>query len=144
MALESGNYITDLVITNPVGGDSKNQGDDHLRLLKTCVKQSFPSVSGAVTMTHTELNTVTSRGLKAGETWTGTHDWTGAVVNVLTQTAGDSSTKAASTAFVATTAFASALPGQSGADGKFVKSNGTTASWEQATGHDLYLFNSVW
>lgn len=40
------------------------------------------------------------RGLKAGETWTGTHVFTGATVTVATQSASDNSTKAASTAYV--------------------------------------------
>lgn len=39
------------------------------------------------------------RGLKAGETWTGTHVFTGATATFATQTALDSSTKAATTAY---------------------------------------------
>lgn len=69
------------------------------------------------------------RGLKAGETWTGSHVFTGATVTVATQAAGDSSTKAASTAFVAATAFSSALPAQTGNSGKFVTTDGSVASW---------------
>lgn len=56
MALETGNYITDLVITNPTGGDPKSQGDDHLRLVKKTVKQTFPNLNAPVTVTPTELN----------------------------------------------------------------------------------------
>ena len=41
MALETAEYITDLVITNPAAGDAKSQGDDHLRLLKTTLLNSF-------------------------------------------------------------------------------------------------------
>lgn len=48
MGLESGSYINDLVITNPTGSDGKNQGDDHLRLIKTADKNSFPGFTGAV------------------------------------------------------------------------------------------------
>ena len=58
MALETGTYISDLVITNPTPTDFKRQGDDHLRLLKSTIKATFPNVSGAVTPTHTELNYV--------------------------------------------------------------------------------------
>ena len=50
-------------------------------------------------------------------------------VTVPTATPGDSSTAAASTAFVATQAFSTALPSQTGNAGKFVTTNGTTASW---------------
>lgn len=115
------------------------------------------------------------RGLKGGETWTGTHVFTGATATFATQSALDSSTKAATTAyadaavaalaatkadiasptftgtpsaptaasgtsttqiattaFVAATAFSSVLPGQTGNSGKFVKTDGTAASWEYA------------
>lgn len=58
MALESGTYISDLVVTNPAASDSRSQGDDHLRLIKATVKNTFPNVAGAVTATHTELNFV--------------------------------------------------------------------------------------
>lgn len=58
MALESGTYINDLNENNPTGTDPKSQGDDHLRLIKKTVKNSFPNVEGAVTASHTELNYV--------------------------------------------------------------------------------------
>ena len=58
MALESATYISDLVSTNPTGSDGKAAGDDHIRLLKSTVKATFPNVTGAVTPTHTELNYV--------------------------------------------------------------------------------------
>lgn len=38
MALESASYVYQLVDTNPTSGDSRTQGDDHLRLIKTAVK----------------------------------------------------------------------------------------------------------
>jgi hypothetical protein len=58
MALETATYISDLVSTNPTASDGKNQGDDHLRLLKSTIKTTFPNVAGAVTPTHVELNYV--------------------------------------------------------------------------------------
>jgi len=58
MALETGTYISDLVSTNPVASDNISDGDNHIRLLKSTVKATFPNVSGAVTPTHTELNYV--------------------------------------------------------------------------------------
>ena len=58
MALETGTYISDLVATNPTATDPKSQGDDHLRLIKSTVKVTFPNISGAVLPTHTELNYV--------------------------------------------------------------------------------------
>jgi len=56
MGLETGTYISDLNSSNPVAGDPVNEGDDHLRLVKSTVKATFPSITGAVTSTHTELN----------------------------------------------------------------------------------------
>ena len=56
MGLETGTYISDLNSSNPVAGDPVNEGDDHLRLIKSTVKATFPSVTGAVSATHTELN----------------------------------------------------------------------------------------
>lgn len=58
MALETGTYISDLVSTNPVSTDGLTQADDHLRLIKSTVKATFPNITGAVTPTHTELNYV--------------------------------------------------------------------------------------
>ena len=47
MALESGTYIKDLVSTNPPGTDAISQGDDHIRLIKSVLQNSFPSNSNA-------------------------------------------------------------------------------------------------
>ena len=58
MALESGTYINSLNAANPVSTDGLAQADDHLRLIKSTVKATFPNLSGAVTATHTELNYV--------------------------------------------------------------------------------------
>lgn len=58
MPIESATYISDLVSTNPTGADSRATADDHLRLIKSAIKTTFPNVSGAVTPTHTELNYV--------------------------------------------------------------------------------------
>jgi hypothetical protein len=65
MGLETGTYISDLVSTNPVAGDPVSQGDDHLRLVKSTVKATFPNVSGAVNLTHTQLNLLDSKSLAA-------------------------------------------------------------------------------
>lgn len=42
MGLESATWLDDLVTTNPVSNDNVGQGDDHLRLLKTVLKTTFP------------------------------------------------------------------------------------------------------
>lgn len=153
------NGVWNLNAANPVGAtDRKSAGDEHIRGIKTAILYTFPGVTGAVTATHTELNYtdgVTSniqtqldtKAPTAGPTFTGTVTaptitnttaltCTGTVtmaaasaVTVPTVTAGDSSTNAASTAFVAGTAFSSALPAISGTTGQMVRSNGSVASW---------------
>ncbi len=45
MALESANWVTQLVDTNPTTSDPVSQGDDHLRMIKTVLSNSFPSTS---------------------------------------------------------------------------------------------------
>jgi hypothetical protein len=56
MALETGTYIDSLVVTNPAATDALSQADEHLRLLKSTIKATFPNVAGAVTGTHTAIN----------------------------------------------------------------------------------------
>jgi len=59
MALESGTYIKDLVDTNPPGTDAISQGDDHIRLIKSVLQNSFPSTNNAPIIPD-----ITGNGLK--------------------------------------------------------------------------------
>jgi len=56
MSLETGSYINSLVATNPLAGDPRSEGDDHIRLLKAVLLATFPNLTGAVTPTQAELN----------------------------------------------------------------------------------------
>lgn len=56
MALETGTYIDDLNVNNPASTDGLGQADDHMRLIKSTIKNTFPNISNAVNATHTELN----------------------------------------------------------------------------------------
>ena len=47
MGLESGTFVDDLVTTNPLGTESKSQGDDHLRLIKAVLKNTFKGATRA-------------------------------------------------------------------------------------------------
>jgi len=58
MTVETATYLGDLNATYPAGSDARSEGDDHIRLLKTVLKATFPYVTGALTATHTELNYV--------------------------------------------------------------------------------------
>lgn len=57
MGLEAATFISQLVASNPVGAtDPKAQGDDHLRLIKSALQNTFPNITAAVNPTATELN----------------------------------------------------------------------------------------
>lgn len=68
MALETGSYIDSLNANNPVATDGISQADDHLRLIKSTVKTTFPSVAGAINATHTEINTACDGSTSATST----------------------------------------------------------------------------
>ena len=138
MGLETGTYISDLNTSNPASSDGKSAGDDHIRLIKSTVKATFPNVAGAVTPTHTELNYVAgvtsavqtqinTKGAIAGQVWTGTHDYTTATaINVPAPTTGSN---AVTKTYADNLSFATALPAQTGNSGKVITTNGTAASW---------------
>jgi hypothetical protein len=107
MALETGTFINSLNAANPTTNDPKSQGDDHLRLIKSAIKNTFTAITGAINATHTEINFVqgvtsaiqtqlnnlmATKGEIAGQAWTGIHTF-------VTQAALDSTTKAATTAY---------------------------------------------
>ncbi len=56
MGLESGNYISDLVVTNPTSTDKRRQGDDHFRLIKNVLKNTLPNASAAINPSVAEFN----------------------------------------------------------------------------------------
>lgn len=60
MALESSTYINGLVASNPTSSDNIGDGDNHIRLLKSTIKLTFPNLTGAVTGTHTDINSAVS------------------------------------------------------------------------------------
>ena len=113
MSLETGSFISDLNASNPTSTDLKSQGDDHIRLLKATVKGTFPNVSGAVTVTHTELNTVTAKANSASPLFTGLPLAPTAAVSTAT-------TQLATTAFVVSQV-ANDAPTKSG--------SGATGTW---------------
>jgi hypothetical protein len=45
MSLETATWVTQLNSSNPTATDPVSEGDDHLRMLKTVLKNSFPSSS---------------------------------------------------------------------------------------------------
>lgn len=64
MGLETGTSISSLITTNPTSSDPINQGDDHIRLIKSVLKAQFPGAGGLgfatpLTVTEAQLNFVT-------------------------------------------------------------------------------------
>lgn len=205
MGLETATYVGGLNASNPATTDPKSQGDDHLRLLKSVLLNSFAGFSGMILVTGTEAQGATANdytltispapaaytspmvvmfkathantgaatvqigalgtkpllavdgsALKAGDiengglvavfydgtsffllsgndradrngdSYSGTHDYTGATLNVSTPTA---SAQAVNKAYADGLSFSTALPAQTGNGGKFVTTNGSVASW---------------
>ena len=60
MALENGTYVNSLVPANPASTDGLAQADDHIRLIKSTLQNTFPNLTGAVTATQADLNDIPS------------------------------------------------------------------------------------
>lgn len=58
MPAENAKFIDQLKPSQPQGGESISEGDDHLRVIKEAVVGSFPKVGGTVNATHEDLNMV--------------------------------------------------------------------------------------
>ena len=127
MSVETAPYINSLNTALPASNDPKSEGDDHLRVIKSAVKATFPNLTGAVTVTQTDLNTIPNLAPKASPVFTGNP-------TAPTASATDNTTTLATTAMVqaaliASTGIGGQLPGQSGNANKFLKTNGSVASW---------------
>lgn len=66
MALESGDYIADLTQTNPAGTDQLKTADDHLRLLKKVLVQTFPNMDAGTSVSAANLNAIKGLTVTAG------------------------------------------------------------------------------
>ena len=53
-----GNYDAVESNNNPPGNDSRREGDDQIRRMKASEKATWTNITGAVTASHTELNTL--------------------------------------------------------------------------------------
>ena len=128
MAVETATTINELDATKPGVDDLKSEGDDHVRLLKSTIKATFPNVTGVVSVTHTEINSVTSKAPLASPALTGTP-------TAPTATAGANTTQLSTTAFVQAAIGAAAalsLPVVDGNAGKLLTNDGVSASWDDA------------
>lgn len=76
MGLETGTYINDFVRTNPLGTDDRSTADDHLRLIKDFILNTFPNINNEVTASDEEINLLVGRlgaliDTQGGQTITG-------------------------------------------------------------------------
>lgn len=62
MSLETATYINQLNSSYPLGSDPISAGDDHIRLIKSAIKATFPNVTGPVTLTQDQLNSPVPAG----------------------------------------------------------------------------------
>lgn len=60
MPLETATYISQLDTANPASTDQLAQADEHLRLIKSVLKSTFPNLTGPVTATQSVLNSIPS------------------------------------------------------------------------------------
>lgn len=88
MAVDSATTIAAFDTAKPAGSDPAAELDNNVRHVKMVLKYHFPLFAGPLTVSHTDLNTVTAKANRAGDTYTGTHNFTGATVTVPTATLG--------------------------------------------------------
>lgn len=73
MPLETADYINGLNAANPTGTDQIAEGDNHIRLIKQAIRNTFPNISGEVTLSHSDLNGIsTTYAPLASPAFTGT------------------------------------------------------------------------
>ncbi|MEM6746775.1 MAG: hypothetical protein AAF608_05075 [Pseudomonadota bacterium] len=58
MTVEAATTINQLNAANPAGTDSTDRGDDHIRLIKSVLLTTFPNLTGPITATEADLNSV--------------------------------------------------------------------------------------
>jgi hypothetical protein len=56
MSIESASYISDFNAAYPASTDGVKEGDDHIRLVKSVLKNTFPNITGPITATQGQLN----------------------------------------------------------------------------------------
>jgi hypothetical protein len=162
MTVENASYISGLNSAYPPGSDTISEGDDHLRLIKAVLKETFPNANEAINAIHTGTSAPTSK--TAGTLWYDTTssnqvlkiyngtDWKTFPVStetdfklmgatnvgwVLPTTDGSANqylkTDAAGNLDWASPA-GSELPSQTGHAGKFLTTNGSAVSWAASSG----------
>ena len=171
MTVESASFISGLVPAYPPGSDSISEGDDHLRLIKSVLQGTFPNANAAMNGIHTGTSEPTSTS--AGQLWFDTTlnvlkirneadgGWItlGAspvtdfkilgsnTVGWIPPTADGSPNQFLTTDGSGNLDWASAsgdeLPSQTGHSGKYLTTDGTSASWAATTGTLLGVTHKI-
>ena len=58
MTIETATNLQQLDTTLPTAADLISEGDDHIRLIKTVLKYSFPLITGPINASHVDLSKV--------------------------------------------------------------------------------------
>lgn len=130
-------YISNLVRTNPAIDDPVSQGDDHLRGVKNVLLNTFPNITGPVTLTQGQLNEVATKYAPLeSPAFTGTP-------TAPTAAAGTDTTQLATTAFVKAAVDSGSVggAGQSWQNVKASRALGT--SYTNSTGRPIMVAVSV-
>lgn len=146
MTVETATQFSELNPALPADSDLMQEWPQHSTLIKTLLKTLLGSLGatplavtaeeinfldGVGSAIQTQINTLnTNKADVSGETYTGEHDFTGAVLRSATQPLSDSSDKVATMAALAAAALAGSLPGLSGTARKWAKSDGTSVAWQ--------------
>lgn len=134
MAVETATNINQLDATLPTGNDLKSEGDNHIRLLKSAIKLTWPNVTATLTASSVEFNylagvtsliqvQINAKAPSASPALTG-------IPTAPTAVPGTASNQVATTAFVSAQAFSLNLPGQTGNALKFLGTDGASATWQ--------------
>jgi hypothetical protein len=139
MSVESASFVSQLDAARPDGAvDGIDEGDDHLRLIKAALTATFPTLNQPITATPAQINAVTTKANRTGDTFSGAHDYSAAslVIGNATFTVSPSvptpanASSAVPRSYVDATAFSSALPSIGPATkGKTIINDGVTARW---------------
>lgn len=66
MSLETASFLAGLNTSNPTGGDTRSQGDDHIRLLKEVLKGTFPDADKALRIQQSLVDVVSATTVDIG------------------------------------------------------------------------------
>lgn len=112
-------YIDDLDVTLPAATDPLSQADDHIRMIKTVLKQTFPNINGAVTKTQAQLDS-THAATADSATTAGTCTGNAATATTAAACTGNAATATTAAACTGNAATATTASNANAVDGKSI------------------------